>query len=324
MMFGVKPRRAASLLRALGYIQRGTKWFLDKERRDSVEKDLQYTKKVISSKADKSTPKKWIKQKISTFVKNVIYKLQNIEDKMGDNEHRCITPVYKQYEARNYGVIFIIVGIIVIIAAFIGINSIDAWMTEKNGVQEPSVFAQILFSIITLLVGVVTTFLTMRQTRKIDYHKERLSVIPIFTAKAITVTEGKVNEKGKEKRNSQIFKSIIKKESVGYYDLTWDYKVAIIMCIRNDGNGPAYDVEIESVWDDGTNADIGSFSKEQEKYILLNEYQFGKIQCCYHDLYGNYYVQSLKVADKPKGIFFDVSSDPPVLVLRTKRLRYVQ
>lgn len=158
----------------------------------------------------------------------------------------------------------------------------------------------------------ITTYMLIQHEYKVDYHRERMSSLPVFTLEHVEKDSlVKCNKKNKLKKK---IKNI-------YFDTA-----------GMDMHNPDFDVYKLSNIGYGIGFNVRHYRDE--------EFCFGDItqnSCCfigmkkytslyytieYNDIYGNKYIQSFEVERNDSS--YTIATYPPELVLRTKRLRYQQ
>ena len=227
-----------------------------------------------------------------------------------------LRPVCDRVEHKNSVFIILLIGICILCACYVSYS----FFNKGNGEEGIPLEAQIVLSLFTLLVGVVTTFLAMKQNYKIDYHQERLSVLPIFGAKLLLTSKI-----AKNKDYQEMIKEISHKENTCYWKTTDAEDDIGILCLTNYGHGAAYEMELLGDWDEFENPQMGFFNINHDKYVIIRTEKEFNITCLFYDLYGNYYSQVIHRGNNiTNDSIIDMNSEPPVLELRTSRLRYVQ
>ena len=84
-------------------------------------------------------------------------------------------------------------------------------------------------------------------------------------------------------------------------------------------------MELLGDWDEFENPQMGFFNINHDKYVIVSTEKEFSITCLFYDLYGNYYSQVIYRGNNiTNDSIIDMNSEPPVLELRTSRLRYVQ
>lgn len=323
--FAVKRKEAASILLASGYIKRYNNWVEEHERQCDIKRDFDEVENVIQKYRKISLKEKinrWIAQKakdLSNRLSELYYRLS-----YSSNAHLVSYDdyVYKEINYSKKSIWIAIVGIIFTISFIILLYLINSsnYRLDTDDQKEISI-ASVLLTILSCVTSVATTIVLMRQNYKIDYHKERIEVLPVFSASVLPARRFFDNS---DRNYISILKEKIN-ENISVLSLLDGKDPNVVIRLKNEGKGSAYNICFDSNWTEYEEVQFQNCSVNQEKYIILNETQNCSFTCKYSDLYGNYYSQEFWVSyDTSTDDYYDLESEPPKLVFRTKRIRYVQ
>jgi len=208
----------------------------------------------------------------------------------------------------------IMIGMVILLGGMILI-----WIIRKysnlNGTDEKTLdFCNTLLAAsLPCFATLITTYLLIQHEYKVDYHRERMSSLPIF--KFEHVDKDSLLKKNKKDCLRKKIKSVF--FDTAYMDIkNSDYDV---YKLSNIGYGIGFNVrhnrgdEIFS---------FGDIAQGEYCFIGMKKYSSLGYTIEYTDIYGNKYTQSFEV-DR-NGTDYSIITYPPELVLRTKRLRYQQ
>jgi hypothetical protein len=237
----------------------------------------------------------------------------------------------KNVLARIITIIFIIVLITIILILLIPwiryYNSIvdskdikaDSWLGFIGAFG-----GAIIGAIIACIGTIVTTWQIIRNSHKDDFHRERMTVLPILEVIERTDLYKKYANCSKEKERI----GFLQNNGIWYNPYALDEKNYSIFEIRNIGQGIAITVSTVSMKKENGEPTpefvhlskdcSGLFLEEyNDKYDTL--FRFG-----FYDIYDNYYEQDMTFRyEKQRGLYL-VKTKMPVLIRKTPRIRYVQ
>lgn len=178
-----------------------------------------------------------------------------------------------------------------------------------------SFWSSLLGACIPGICTILTTYLLIHHEYRVDYHKERMSSLPMFSLIHVANKGRYINETGEwdENRNPlELFDNtaeddIISGEEVDLYIL------------RNQGSGNAFNVSHDR---GDVEFNFGDIPSKEEKVVALRKYASLYYVISFMDIYGNKYTQRFDV-DAESGRY-NITSFPPELVFRTKLIRYQQ
>lgn len=162
------------------------------------------------------------------------------------------------------------------------------------------------------LAAIVTSYLVINRNYKVDYHNERLSVLPVFY---ITCEQFDTQIHGSSQVNQ--FQSDKEKIYMGYY-MTEPMMVKII----NKGRGTAFQVILKRFADDWDSISTGMLVPNDAASIVIEKGSYSSLCLEYYDLYHNKYTQMFQISHDRNE--FQVNAYQPDLIERTTRARYQQ
>ena len=174
----------------------------------------------------------------------------------------------------------------------------------------------LLAATLPCLATIITTYMLIQHEYKVDYHKERMGSLPIFSLEhADKESLFKENGKKKDRLKKRIEKIFFDTVGLDIRDDEYDvYKLS------NIGYGIGFNVR----HDRGDEIFyFGDIVQENCCYIGIKKYPF-KLNYVieYTDIYGNKYIQVFDIERNDS--VYNITTFSPELVLRTKRLRYQQ
>lgn len=221
-------------------------------------------------------------------------------------------------------ILFVTVILLILISWFakyyftVRVNNIsfDDWNSSAG-----SFWGAVLGAAIAGIATVFTTALVIQRSYKIDYHRERLEVLPVLDMRILmehyTIGED-CEEDLLQKAKGQARETII---SPGIYSLGDDARIYII---KNVGAGIAYNIktvdffseEFEEAWGSGI------LAQGDALVIATSQKSQGTVSITFCDLYENEYRQIYSLSQHNKQT--KVTSYPPDLIRKTQRIRYTQ
>lgn len=176
-------------------------------------------------------------------------------------------------------------------------------------------------ALISGIATIITTWLIIRRSYKIDYHRERIESLPILQ---LTVRE----DIKKEIRHSKNFQKVIKNYKIwnrAWEELSEDF---MVFEVKNIGKGLAIQPKVSN---EGEEAVYGapSFSSisSQESVYFIEEWYFifnHEFVFSFFDIFENYYDQKFSLDIDDDEQVTDIKMSIPELVMKTQRIRYEQ
>lgn len=208
----------------------------------------------------------------------------------------------------------IMIGLVVLLGGITLIWIIRMY-SNLNGTDENTLnFCNTLLAAsLPCFATLITTYLLIQHEYKVDYHRERMSSLPIFkfehVDKEFLLKRNKKD--GLRKKAKNVF------VDTAYIDIT-DSNFDVYK-LSNIGYGIGFNVRHNRGDEVFSFGDIvqGGYC-----YIGMKKYSSLGYAIEFTDIYGNKYIQSFEV-DR-NGTNYSIMNYPPELVLRTKRLRYQQ
>ena len=156
--------------------------------------------------------------------------------------------------------------------------------------------------------AIVTSYLVINRNYKVDYHNERLSVLPVFRV-ICEECETQPNDQGPgiPIRNER------ENRSKGYY---------MTVRIKNIGKGTAFQVILKRSVDDWDSVSAGTFAPSDSTDVIMEQESYSNLFLEYCDIYHNKYIQAFQVS-QDRGDYH-VNIYQPDLIERTTRARYQQ
>lgn len=173
-------------------------------------------------------------------------------------------------------------------------------------------YGVIIGSVVTGLVTAFTTFLMIQREYKVDYHHERVEVLPVFTILKVRNSKQYFDEHGNYLGNDE--RPYIK---CSYGALVEN---PLVIRMKNSGKGIALEVTIDNADEDF----LGDFDVREEKLVYF-PYNFEEkffMNIKFRDIYDNIYTQRFELYNMGEETL--VRNYSPMLVMRTSRVRYQQ
>lgn len=219
--------------------------------------------------------------------------------------------------------IFVFASVVLVVYSFAqyyytvtnGDISFDDWNSSSG-----SFWGAVLGALIAGIATVCTTILVIQRSYKIDYHRERLEVLPVINMQILCEFSGLDPLETEQKLNSDYPGTtiIIPPGVVGCCEDVRLYS------LKNVGRGIAYNIKSSgffcSDWEE-----MSSFGilPPNEKLILITDLNYHEeIFLSFFDLYENKYQQKFKINVSNNQTV--VTAYPPELVKKTERIRYTQ
>lgn len=184
-----------------------------------------------------------------------------------------------------------------------------------------SFWGAIIGAVISGLATIVTTWLIIRRSYRIDYHRERIEFLPILQISTRNDIELELKE-------SKRIQDIIRHYRIwnrAWEELPETFKV---FEIRNVGKGIAIKPKIaneaeEAVFGVPSYASIVSQQSvlfiEDIDYVYNSEMVFS-----FFDIFDNFYMQKFSLEIDEEETIWNIQMSMPQLVLKTQRIRYEQ
>ena len=312
-LFGKEKYQSKSILKLLGYqrTKNNCVYVLNTSRQEEVYEALEQAKSLQHqyhiSRSWKERLFSKIGRSLSLLGDRICYPyaVNMIKDE----------PVYKEkHDTIPYIISIIIVGV----GLFLGISLFKRGLPDNsdgwNALNQ--LYSTLIITCISSFVTVITTFLVIQRSYKIDYHQERMAVMPILRVYNIA---------------NHFDCEMVPDTITGYInslDLVHAYTSndAMLLCIENIGKGISFDTIIrEGVIDDDEFC-LSSLGINDKRYLIMYSQKEIHIKFEFRDIFGNLYYQTCVGYEKDNNsggkIWFQMN--PPELVKRTERYRYVQ
>lgn len=182
-----------------------------------------------------------------------------------------------------------------------------SWSASASGF-----YGAIIGGVFSSIATIATTYLVIHRSYKVDYHRERLEVMPVFSAKCFT---GKQIEKIKiQYRKANGYGMQIEEHAI--------YEQPQLILLKNIGNGIAFHIEMRRYPKESEAHYLNTMEPMAQKGVIYENINRRKVVLSYHDLYGNQYIQYIHVYENGGDML--TTAEQPELIVRTKRIRYVQ
>jgi hypothetical protein len=232
-----------------------------------------------------------------------------------------VDPANGEREHKIQNITYAIIVVLMIICAlggtiFVG-KSINEAMPNPDTLLDWSVssgfWGAILGSLVAGCATICTTYLIIHRDYKIDYHRERMAVLPVLSIRTVLNESVYIDNRG-----DWINQGIAEAD---YYNIyTYDDNInGKLFEIKNNGTGIAFNVRREN--SEGGDF-FGDFMQNEKKYIRLYVRDERRIVLVFNDMYENIYTQALTI--KKHFNQYIVMVSVPELVMRTNRARYQQ
>ena len=207
--------------------------------------------------------------------------------------------------------------LVIISAVIILILYINALFNGKEKVDEIEIsfWNSLLGACIPGVITIMTTYFLIKHEYKVDYHKERMSALPVFSFIHVHDKNKYINEQGKW-NDSNYSREML--ENTAQNDKISDEEVDLYI-LRNKGSGMAFNVSHDRKDEVFS---FGDISQNEEKIIAMKKYTTLYYIISYMDIYGNKYTQRFELNNDTGR--YNITTFPPELVLRTKLMRYQQ
>lgn len=324
-LFDVTNRQAEKILEAAGYQRKihDPYYNLISQRKDSIKSCLEKSDKACNILDDKI--------RITTRWKSAIYKRfirigEFISDfgKRKDFFYKVTSdwsePAYskrKDLSEKVLSSIMVLAMVFFIIALILVFTLQMINRSDKYSDSLYSFWGAIAGAMIAGLVTIFTTYLIIRRSYKIDYHQERMAALPFFELNIVAAHFSTLNSADIPENVQKIMKN-------STYFSTCLLADAMLIEIKNVGNGPAFQVVLEGLTPFYEEPSFQSIVIGKHKYAIVYNRQQIKCKLIFYDIYGNYYYQTFSSEYNDNKEHIDINTNPPELILRTSRVRYIQ
>lgn len=326
-MFSVTQKEADSILRCAGYEKKKCNhyYYLQIQRKQKIVDCIEKTFSVMKVKGTELNV-------LSRIKRSGFRKIENIGESLAEygrqkNYYNIPTtdwqePAYHRREDRLDKVLsfFLVFGMLAFIVIIVGVFSYQIMVKNQNNSDSLYNFwGAIAGSMIAGLITIFTTYLIIQRSYKIDYHQERIAVLPFFEANIIsnhfsTQADEDIPAVVRDIIENHIFHSTCLMED------------AMLIEFKNVGSGPAFQVKVEGLTDFYEEPLFQSIVVDNRKYMICYSRNNVKFTIKFCDIYGNYYYQCFTAESNFRDDegYFEFNTNPPEMVLRTKRIRYIQ
>ncbi len=186
-----------------------------------------------------------------------------------------------------------------------------------------SFWGALLASIITLVGSIFTTWLIIQRSYKVDYHRERLENMPVLQMTLNIASTRIINEAKNEDEMDEIADQYPYRDTYKYDPLNF---TILIVEIENIGKGIAFKASTPNsceVYDDIT---FPAICPNQKVELLISVGDVAEETFVFHffDMFENYYEQHIGLVFADDELKTYPVVNPPRLVTKTKKIRYVQ
>ena len=324
-LFGVKCNQAEKILEAAGYQKKSSEsnYRLIFQRKESVKDCLEKGVAACDELGYRIRPiTRWKKSNYKRIIKigETIADFGRSKDFFYDVRSDWSEPAYskrKDWMEKIFSGILILVMMFFVIAivaifTFQMLNQISEYSDSLY-----SFWGSIAGSMIAGLITIFTTYLIIRRGYKMDYHQERMAKLPFFDLNIVATHFSTENLDDIPKKVQKIMG-----QNICYSTCLMDD--AMLIEIKNVGNGPAFQVTLEGLTPFYEEPRFQSIVVEKSKYIIVYNRQQINCKLKFYDIYGNYYYQAFDSESNFDNPYIEINSKPPELILRTSRIRYIQ
>ena len=236
-------------------------------------------------------------------------------------------PTKAEREERNnkigigVSILFVVLCVSVVVWYFakyyFTVQSSSISFGEWNG-SAGSFWGAVLGAIIAGIATVVTTVFVIQRSYKIDYHRERLEVLPVLDIKLICKENLNPRSRTKEALIEKVSKEVVKE--VLFDGSVEQQYISNAFLIKNVGRGIAYKVQASGFcYADYNEGEYQGLIPQNESIILVSRRKgITESSILFYDLYGNKYRQAFAINEKI------IIAEPPELLRKTERIRYTQ
>lgn len=320
-LFEVDKAQANRLLQAAGYSKKKCDeyYHINRAYKDRIKSCLEHTRIMIWDTRYEYSRKARIKNKISSVIRKIGESIEHLGERFSFQENVLAVwsePVYGEKHALlnklSIGIIFLL-----LLCVSIGVGSIFyqyllSISHNPLGSSLLSFWGSVFGSMIAGSVTIITTYWIIRRSYKMDYHNERMSVLPVFR---ITIPKRHFSNYLEEKE--QWCEDL---ESVTPVFEREVHKDMMLLKIENIGSGIAFKTNITGLWG-SEDFEMSELAQMAPKYIITPDKVSIRATIQYYDIYGNLYMQTFQSDRFGK---LCINGNPPELVMRTKRIRYCQ
>lgn len=324
-LFGLQKREADKLLQAAGYVKKKCDdyYLLNSDYKKGIKNCFEKAKEILRESGYSYTKRASLKRKMSGAICYAGEKIQNAGDRLGYQENilaRWIEPVIGERNALLNKMTVPLV-LILLLAAGLGVGGVFYHKLVSGDIHADSsllgFWGSVFGAVIAGLVTILTTHWIIERSYKLDYHTERMSVLPVFSVS--------IQKRHFDTLNTvpDFIKDMKKQYAVYEHEIFEDM---MLMKISNIGCGIAFGIKVLGMWGSDEYFSLSEIENNNFKYIITRDTECFQIHICYYDIYGNYYMQKFS-SEKPVDTLNDcivVNGNPPELVMRTKRIRYCQ
>lgn len=326
-LFYVTRNEADNILRCAGYEKKKCNqyYFLQFQRKQSIIKCVEKTFEVVDMKEHELSVLSRIEKRGFRIIENIGEAIAEYGRRKNYYNIPMIEwnePVYHKREDRLDKIIsaILVLGMLAFILTIVGTFSYQMISkTSNNNDSLYSFWGSIAGSMVAGLITIFTTYLIIQRSYKIDYHQERIAVLPFFEANIVL---NHFSTEREEDIPAEV-KDIIKNQICYSTCLMED---AMLIEFKNIGSGPAFQVKVVGLTADYEEPFFQSIVVDKKKYMICYSCENMKFKIEFYDIYGNYYFQSFISENNlnwDEG-YFELNTYPPEIILRTKRTRYVQ
>jgi|GEM_PF-4948955 len=184
-----------------------------------------------------------------------------------------------------------------------------------------SYWGAITGALITGIATVITTWLIIRRSYRIDYHRERIEFLPILQISVRQDIENQV------KQDNGV-KNVLLMYNIWYRDWEELPEQFAVFAVKNVGAGIAISPGIS---EEGEAAAYGvpkfaAICPKESVFFLDNLLPFhnGQMVFTFFDIFDNFYEQKFKYEVDENSEVRNISMAMPTLVMKTQRIRYEQ
>lgn len=249
-------------------------------------------------------------------------------------EYQAPTKAEKEAKNRHAGIIVTLSITILIILLLVKYFSEFYYTVVSQGMSfgewngsAGSFWGAILGAFVAGIVTIIANYMVIHRSYRIDYHRERLEVLPIFSVEPVSInrTFSQVEE-DIQQGASPVPPAVL----TVFWGETSPEDLVNVCLLKNVGRGIAYNFYVTDPWPSYCDNPFGSMiSPEKGVWIALPTEEGGTIKenseftAIYTDLYGNKYQQKFSIEINSLNMVQFMTS-PPELIYKTKRIRYVQ
>lgn len=262
---------------------------------------------------------------LSSIAQGLERKIGTISSKVSENS-QMVDPANGERKKNMSIFLYTLISIAFILFSVFGLffigNSINqeviASTNTLSWIETNGFWGALLGATITGCATIMTTFLIVTKNNQIDYHRERMAVLPVLSVVQIHNIENYVNPQFE-------LKSKVKIPSESFFVFEGSgFEYMYLFKVKNIGNNIAISTEFLGL---DARDSLYDFTSGEEKYILINLWEDRNIIFYFNDIYNNMYCQRIEltpqVSDSTKKVYL-IRNNPPELYARTNRVRYIQ